>query len=73
MGLSSSPRIYTAFADAVEYICVNKHRDLSFLNGIQQIRHYIDDFFGAVPDWATAQIHTFFSLKDFNKRKIFLI
>ena len=49
MGTSSSPRIYTAFADAVEYICVRKNKDIAFLNGIQQLRHYIDDFFCALP------------------------
>ena len=49
MGLSSSPRIYTAFADAVEYVCVKYNLDIAFLNGIQQLRHYIDDFFGALP------------------------
>ena len=54
MGMSSSPRIYTAFADAVEYICVQKNKDIAFLNGIQQLRHYIDDFFGALPTWEKA-------------------
>ena len=49
MGLSSSPRIYTSFADAVEYVCVKYNIDIAFLNGIQQLRHYIDDFFGALP------------------------
>ena len=49
MGCSSSPRIYTMFADAVEYICVNKNAKLFFRNGLQQLRHYIDDFFGAHP------------------------
>ena len=49
MGCSSSPKIYTEFADAVEYICVNKNRDIFILNNIQQLRHYIDDFFGAYP------------------------
>ena len=49
MGLSSSPRIYTAFADAVEYECVKYNLDIAFLNNIQQLRHYIDDFFGALP------------------------
>ena len=47
MGCSSSPKIYTEFADAVEYICVNRNKEIAFLNGIQQLRHYIDDFFGA--------------------------
>ena len=49
MGCASSPKIYTEFADAVEYICVKKNKDVAFLNGIQQLRHYIDDFFGACP------------------------
>ena len=49
MGCSSSPKIYTEFADAVEYICVNRNKDIAFLNDIQQLRHYIDDFFGACP------------------------
>ena len=47
MGCSSSPKIYTTFADAVEYICVNRNKKTAFLNGLQQLRHYIDDFFGA--------------------------
>ena len=54
MGLSSSPKIYTEFADAVEWICVNKNRDLSFLNNIQMLRHYIDDFFGCRPRYEEA-------------------
>ena len=49
MGCSSSPKIYTEFADSVEYICVNKNHELFFINNIQQLRHYIDDFFGAHP------------------------
>ena len=49
MGCSSSPRIYTIFADAVEYICVKKDKKNSFYNGMQQLRHYIDDFFAACP------------------------
>ena len=48
MGLSSSPRIYTLFADAVEYICVKKFSNLLFCNGMQMLRHYIDDFFAIV-------------------------
>ena len=47
MGCASSPKIYTEFADAVEYICVKRNKDIAFKNGIQQLRHYIDDFFGA--------------------------
>ena len=47
MGCASSPKIYTEFADAVEYICVKRNKHIAFKNGIQQLRHYIDDFFGA--------------------------
>ena len=54
MGCSSSPKIYTEFADAVEYICVNKNKKLSFLNGTQQLRHYMDDFFGVLPNYKEA-------------------
>ena len=49
MGLSSAPRIYTAFADAIEYIAVNRGSRYAFHRGMQQLRHYIDDFFGACP------------------------
>ena len=54
MGTSSSPRIYTSFADAVEYICVNKDKKLFFHQGLQMLRHYIDDFFGAAKNWEDA-------------------
>ena len=54
MGCSSSPKIYTEFADSVEYICVNKDCKLFFINNIQQLRHYIDDFFGAHPTFKGA-------------------
>ena len=50
MGLSSSPRIYTSFADAVEFVCVKYNIDIEYLNGIQQLRHCIDDFLRALPD-----------------------
>ena len=56
MGMSSSPRIYTAFADAVEYICVKRNKKIAYINGRQQIRHYIDDFFGAIKDPKHAEI-----------------
>ena len=49
MGCSSSPKIYTEFADAVEYICVNRNNKIAFYKGLQQLRHYIDDFFAALP------------------------
>ena len=55
MGLSSSPKIYTEFADAIEWICVNKYKNDAFYNKIQQLRHYIDDFFGCCPTLAGAR------------------
>ena len=50
MGLASAPRIYTRFGDAVEYIVVNNNKDIIFLDNIQVLRHYIDDYFGVHPD-----------------------
>ena len=64
IGLSSSPRIYTSFADAVEFVCVKYNIDIAYLNGIQQLRHYIDDFFCALPDKrnATRLYHALFTV-----------
>jgi hypothetical protein len=51
MGLTSAPRIYTRFGDAIEYIIVNNNKQLCFApyNNllIQLLRHYMDDYFGA--------------------------
>jgi hypothetical protein len=50
MGLKSAPRIYTRFADAIEYIIVNNNKNVCFASYanelVQLIRHYMDDFFG---------------------------
>ena len=48
MGLASSPKIYTEFADAIEWMCVKKFEKIAFCNNIQQLRHYIDDFFACL-------------------------
>ena len=56
MGLASACKIYTRFADAIEYIVVRKNQKYAFKNGIQLIRHYIDDFFGCHPDKETAKL-----------------
>lgn len=47
MGLSSSCKIYTEFADAIEWIVVNRNNPEAFRSGIQALRHYLDDFFAA--------------------------
>lgn len=47
MGVGSAPRDYTRFADAIEYAVVKACEIVAFLNGIQLIRHYVDDFYGA--------------------------
>ena len=51
-GLSSAPKIYTHFADAIERIVVS-NGDSTLWHGrdsIQLIRHYLDDFFGGHRD-----------------------
>ena len=45
-GLKSSPRIFARFGDAIEYMIVSENKDIAFVNGIQMVRHYCDDFFG---------------------------
>ena len=60
MGLSSSPRLFTHFADLVEWILVSNNKDIFllnhyYINKIQKtIRHYLDDFFGGALDKITA-------------------
>lgn len=54
-GLSSAPRIYTHFADVIEEIVKSKEKQLwSADNGIQLIRHYLDDFFGGHSSFESA-------------------
>ena len=55
MGLSSSPRIYTHFADAIEYICCKENKSLCFYKGLQMLRHYIDDFFAVCKSKSDAE------------------
>lgn len=47
MGLSSSCNLYTEFADAIEWIIINRNREIAIKNDIQVLRHYLDDFFAA--------------------------
>lgn len=58
-GLASAPRIYTVFADAVEYLIHNSEPDLfeSEWDGalVQMVRHFLDNFFGGHHNLQLAQ------------------
>lgn len=56
-GLSSAPKIYTKFADAILEIAISRHDHPGWWHDGDQPRayHYIDDFFGGAPA-ATAHI-----------------
>ena len=56
MGLSSACRTYTRFADAIEYIIVNENKDIMFINDVQLLGHYLDDFLSAQPTLERAEI-----------------
>ena len=47
MGLASAAQIYTKFADAITWMAINRNSDIAFNTGLQCLRHYLDDFFGA--------------------------
>ena len=55
MGLGSACRIYTRFADAIEYILVKENKDIMFLRGVQLLGHYLDDFLAVQPTLERAQ------------------
>lgn len=54
-GLSSACRIYTHFADAIEWIIASHDPSIFFMGLLQLIRHYLDDFFGGHPSRTVAQ------------------
>ena len=57
MGLGSACRIYTQFADAIEYIISKSVVDkckIFWYNGFKLIWHYLDDFFGGSRDYYVA-------------------
>ena len=58
-GLASACKIYTAFADAVQWIIIDKSGGLFEENGDINIFHYLDDFFGGSIDKkkAARQLH----------------
>ena len=49
-GLSSSPQIYSAFAECLRQIVLFSHPSLFFVNGVPVIRNYLDDFFAVHSD-----------------------
>jgi len=59
-GLSSSPQIYSAFAECLRQIVLFSHPLLFFVNGFPVIRNYLDDFFAGHPNpqvaWAQYRI-----------------
>ena len=71
MGLSSSPRLFTHFADLVEWILVSNNSDIFYIIDFYQnkfkkaVRHYLDDFFGGALDKAKA-------IKQFNALRYLL-
>ena len=63
-GLASACKIYTHFADAIQYITINRAPKIFFLNPLNTQRllnHYLDDFFGAhnIFNIAKQQLDTF--------------
>ena len=54
MGVASSPRTFSRVADAIEYAIVKRNKEVAFIDNVQLIRHYADDFFGVASDKATA-------------------
>lgn len=59
-GLASACQIYQKFADAIQFIIINKNKNI-FLHKLtkkqvlQLINHYLDDFFGVHKSFKTAQ------------------
>ncbi len=49
-GLASAPKIYTAFADALEWIMQKDPSIWTSETGIKLILHYLDDYFAGHPD-----------------------
>ena len=54
-GLASAPRIYTRFADAIEWAIIHRDEKLFYASAVQLIRHYLDDFFGGHTQRSVAQ------------------
>ena len=48
-GLSSSPQIYSAFAECLRQIVLCSHTNLFFINGAPVLFNYLDDFFCGHP------------------------
>ena len=54
MGVASSPRTFSRVADAIEYAIVKRNIEIAYIDNIQLVRHYADDFFGVASDKETA-------------------
>ena len=54
MGVASSPRTFSRVANAIEYAFVKRNIEISYIDNIQLVRHYADDFFGVASDMKTA-------------------
>ena len=53
-GLSSSPQIYSSFAECLRRIIIGNHPNLFFIGKVVLLLNYLDDFFGGHPDYKTA-------------------
>ena len=56
MRLGSACRTYTRFADAIEFVIVKENVDIMFIDGVQMMGHYLNDFLGAQPTLERAVI-----------------
>ena len=70
MGLGSACRTYTRFADAIEFVIVKENKEIMFLEDIQLMGHYLDDFFGAQPSLERATIAFNASINTFEELNV---
>ena len=70
MGLGSACRTYTRFADAIEFVIVKENVDIMFIDGVQMMGHYLDDFIGAQPTLERAYVAYNSSIATFEKLNV---
>ena len=46
MGYAASSKVYTEFADVVTWMCVHQGLDIMQQQGVDLLKHYVDDFIG---------------------------
>ena len=56
MGLRSACQTYTRFPDAIEYVIVKENVDIMFIEDVQMMGHYLDDFLGVQPSDELAHV-----------------